>query len=119
VLQRGLGLARQDFVLGLLVDGLVEDIGVAVDRVSSQEQDGDGTVHQVLLLVGTKVLGHGVPDVERLARGVFVAFQAELFQQAVELGGGAGGSVGVDGGRQGLDVDLNVCAVLVGQVGHV
>ncbi|WP_268269163.1 hypothetical protein [Streptomyces sp. MNU76] len=28
-----------------------------------------------------------MPDVQRRARGVFVAFEAELFQQVVELGG--------------------------------
>jgi hypothetical protein len=97
---------------GLPVGGFVEDVGRTADLVPSQEQGGDGTGYQALLLVGTELFGHGVPDVQRRARGVFVAFEAELFQQVVESRGGAGGGVGVDGGRQGLDVDLDVRAVL-------
>ncbi|GAA3212059.1 hypothetical protein GCM10020256_11230 [Streptomyces thermocoprophilus] len=89
LLRGGSGRARLEAVHGLLVEGLVEDFGVAVDRVSGQEQGGDGAVRQVFLLLGTEVVGHGVPDVERLACGVFVAFEAELFQQVVEAGGGA------------------------------
>jgi hypothetical protein len=113
------GSAGTYVVHGLPVGGFLEDVGRAVDVVPGQEQGGDGADRQAFLLVGTEVFGHRVPDVQRRARGVFVAFEAELFQQVVELGGGAGGGVGVEGGRQGLAVDLDVRAVLVGQVGRV
>ncbi|WAX77077.1 hypothetical protein [Streptomyces sp. KMM 9044] len=75
----------------LLVEGLVEDLGVAVDRVFGQHQGGDDAIRQALLFLGAKVVGHGVPDVERLARGVCVAFEAELFQQVVEPSGAPAG----------------------------
>ncbi|MEH0441536.1 hypothetical protein QBA74_41860 [Streptomyces scabiei] len=119
MLRGGAGFSGAGVVYGVPVGSFVEDVGCAVDVVAGQEQGGDGTGRQAFLLVGTEVFGHGVPDVQRRARGVFVAFEAELFQQVVELGGGAGGGVGVQGGRQGLDVDLDVRAVLVGQVGYV
>lgn len=85
------GRAGTYVVHGLPVGGFLEDVGRAVDLVPGQEQGGDGAGRQAFLLVGTKVFGHRVPDVQRRARGVFVAFEAELFQQVMELGRGAGG----------------------------
>ncbi|MFI0711338.1 hypothetical protein ACH4SK_11890 [Streptomyces inhibens] len=101
---------------GVLVGGLVEGGGGAVDLVSGYEESGYRTARQTFLLVGVEVLGNLVPDVEGAGGKDFTAFQAKLVEQVEELLGGAARSVGVDRAGQGLAVDLDVGAALVDPV---
>ncbi|MEV5331317.1 hypothetical protein [Streptomyces werraensis] len=100
----------------LLVGGLVEHLGCAVDLVSGQQEGGDGAGRQALLLGAVEVCGDLVPDVDGLRGGELVSFEAQLVELVEQLRGRTGRRLDVDGGIQPSAVDLDVGAVLVGTV---
>ena len=71
--RRSRGFAGADRAHGLLVGSLVEDFWGAADFVPGEEARRYGARSQALLLVGTDMFGHHMPDVDGAGGADFTA----------------------------------------------